>query len=483
MAEVERPRRFRILIIGRANAGKTTILRAVCGVDEEPDVYDREGNKITPVVDTHHPVHGEVNQATVISTRSTFRSAWRSIYARLLCRPPASILTAHPGEPEELNLAPSPPPRREPKSILSPSSLRGEHHIDYELRFPSNPGFVFHDSRGFESGAAEELELVRKFIQEQASLGSMSEQLHAIWYCFPADSNRLMTAAEKEFFNKIDTGTVPVVAVFTKFDALDSAAFTAVSGPGVPFEVAKEMASQHATEKFNAEVVPLIEGLAHPPKAVVCLRNMHDRKIPAVIQKAASELVERTEAALDTDVLRKLLVQAQCVNVELCMKGAVKSETMRAAQVNPNAYNPLQKKVIRDIFGWFPSIWVRATDTFINALTPWFSPLAPSMAPQLQVLFVGISMYNSLSLFTLLTLFLAAVIIAADSFWPSSDRHGGQSITTSITQYFQSNRADHVRMAILDALHHDKSSLEESLIQIALNNHLVSAGFGSIALS
>ncbi|KDQ08511.1 hypothetical protein BOTBODRAFT_118547 [Botryobasidium botryosum FD-172 SS1] len=262
MAEVERPERFRILIIGRANAGKTTVLRAVCGVDEEPEVYDREGNKVS---------------VSAIGGRG-----W---------------------------------------------GYRGEHHIDYELTFPSNPGFVFHDSRGFESGAAEELELVRKFIQEQSNLGSMSKQLHAIWYCFPADSNRLMTAAEKEFFNKIDTGTgklyeysiiaFPVIAVFTKFDALDSAAFTAVSGPGVPFEVAKEMASQHATEKFNAEILPLIESLAHPPKAVVCLRSI-------LSTHAASELVERTEAALDTDVLRILLVQAQRVNVELCMKAAVK---------------------------------------------------------------------------------------------------------------------------------------------------------------
>ncbi|KDQ09766.1 hypothetical protein BOTBODRAFT_36757 [Botryobasidium botryosum FD-172 SS1] len=540
MAEIERPQRFRILIIGRANAGKTTILRAVCGVDEEPEVYDREGNKITPVVEpeavpkvdhveeavietheapnpgevvsevpethhleevvseaptAHHPAHGEAHQAAPASTRSAFRSVWRSIYARLLCRPPVSILAAHlgepeelnlavssphrapapilathPKEPEELNLAPSSPPRGEPKSILSPSSLRGEHRIDYELRFPSNPGFVFHDSRGFESGAAEELELVRKFIQEQAALGSMNKQLHAIWYCFPAESNRLMTAAEKEFFNNIDTGRVPVIAVFTKFDALDSAAFTALSGPGVPFEAAKAMAPKHATEKFNVEILPLMESLAHPPKAVVCLRNMHDRKTPAVIQKAVSELVERTEAALDTNALKILLVQAQCVNVEICMKVAVKrGSIMRAAQgqVDPMISNSQQKKLIMKIFVWFPSIWARAADAFINALTPWFSPLAPSMAPPLQALFVGIT----------------AVIIAADSFWPSSDKHGRQSITTSLALYFQSNRADHVRMAISEHLHCDESSLKESLLQIALNNHLASAGPESIALS
>ena len=36
---------FRILVIGRANAGKTTILEKVCGVDKgaKPIIYDRNG--------------------------------------------------------------------------------------------------------------------------------------------------------------------------------------------------------------------------------------------------------------------------------------------------------------------------------------------------------------------------------------------------------------------------------------------------------
>ncbi|KDQ20555.1 hypothetical protein BOTBODRAFT_95966, partial [Botryobasidium botryosum FD-172 SS1] len=117
--EIKRPERFRILIIGRANAGKTTILRAVCGAEGEPDVYDRDGNKVRGF-------------APPITHTYTF-------------------------------------------------SQRGEHNVEHSLMFPSSPGFVFHDSRGFESGAVDELELVRKFIQDKASLGSMSNQLHAIW--------------------------------------------------------------------------------------------------------------------------------------------------------------------------------------------------------------------------------------------------------------------------------------------------------------
>lgn len=39
---------FRILVIGRANAGKTTILEKVCGVERgsKPVIYDRDDNEI-----------------------------------------------------------------------------------------------------------------------------------------------------------------------------------------------------------------------------------------------------------------------------------------------------------------------------------------------------------------------------------------------------------------------------------------------------
>lgn len=38
--------RFRVLIIGRANAGKTTILNSVCGTKKDPVIYDSTGKKV-----------------------------------------------------------------------------------------------------------------------------------------------------------------------------------------------------------------------------------------------------------------------------------------------------------------------------------------------------------------------------------------------------------------------------------------------------
>jgi len=39
-------KRFRILVIGRANAGKTTLLKRVCNTTEEPCIYDENNNDL-----------------------------------------------------------------------------------------------------------------------------------------------------------------------------------------------------------------------------------------------------------------------------------------------------------------------------------------------------------------------------------------------------------------------------------------------------
>ena len=38
--------RFRILVIGRANAGKTTLLQRVCNTTEDPCIFDENDNNL-----------------------------------------------------------------------------------------------------------------------------------------------------------------------------------------------------------------------------------------------------------------------------------------------------------------------------------------------------------------------------------------------------------------------------------------------------
>ena len=43
-------KQFRILVIGRANAGKTTILRKVCNTTGNPIIFDPNGKKVNDMV-------------------------------------------------------------------------------------------------------------------------------------------------------------------------------------------------------------------------------------------------------------------------------------------------------------------------------------------------------------------------------------------------------------------------------------------------
>ncbi|KIK19650.1 hypothetical protein PISMIDRAFT_682841 [Pisolithus microcarpus 441] len=43
---IDRISRFRILVMGRANAGKTTILQRVCNLTDQPEVFNGKGEKV-----------------------------------------------------------------------------------------------------------------------------------------------------------------------------------------------------------------------------------------------------------------------------------------------------------------------------------------------------------------------------------------------------------------------------------------------------
>lgn len=48
----EKYRHFRILVIGRANAGKTTLLKRVCNTTDEPCIYDEKSNSLVRLLPT-----------------------------------------------------------------------------------------------------------------------------------------------------------------------------------------------------------------------------------------------------------------------------------------------------------------------------------------------------------------------------------------------------------------------------------------------
>jgi hypothetical protein len=59
---------------------------------------------------------------------------------------------------------------------------RGEHEIEHEITFANHDGYVFHDSRGFECGEENELQIVQDFVRRRSRETILNERLHAIWF-------------------------------------------------------------------------------------------------------------------------------------------------------------------------------------------------------------------------------------------------------------------------------------------------------------
>jgi hypothetical protein len=81
------------------------------------------------------------------------------------------------------------------------------HNIEDELIFTNHDEYIFHDSRGLESGSEEELQIVHDFVRRKSQEVRLEDRLHAIWfvpldlysckftksyvrYCIPMDNNR-----------------------------------------------------------------------------------------------------------------------------------------------------------------------------------------------------------------------------------------------------------------------------------------------------
>ncbi|KAG2058355.1 hypothetical protein BDR06DRAFT_1018556 [Suillus hirtellus] len=249
--------RFRILVIGRANAGKTTILQRVCNTRDNPKIYNNAGEQID-----------------------------------------VAVLTASRG--------------------------RGLHDIENEMVFESNRGFIFHDSRGFEAGGTSEFEQVKAFISRRSKEAKIKDQLHAIWYCIPMDEAcRSFTAAEKKFFSECDTGSksqssVPVIVLFTKFDALYDVEFSKLRAEGKSRKDARALAPKQAEESFpNGPQLKFLKEVRWPPKCHVCLSNMERDDADC------RTLIERTAGTLDNEVLQQIFVSTQQTNLEICMRYGV----------------------------------------------------------------------------------------------------------------------------------------------------------------
>ena len=64
----------------------------------------------------------------------------------------------------------------------SNSYAQGVHDINQAFESPNHPGLLIHDSRGWQAGSDQELELIAQFLRHRAFQKDPAEALHVIWY-------------------------------------------------------------------------------------------------------------------------------------------------------------------------------------------------------------------------------------------------------------------------------------------------------------
>ncbi|KAN0115583.1 hypothetical protein V8E52_006702 [Russula decolorans] len=205
--------RFRVLIIGRRNAGKTTILEKMTGSDvgAKPVIRDKEG--------------------------------------RLVDDP----------------------------TLVKAGLERGMSVIDYEITYPSSPRFVFHDSRGIEAGAESDshgveghdklrIEYIQKFIDDRAQQTRLEDQLHAIWFCMPMDTPRVPSDEFELAFLENVNSNVPVIAVLTKYEALVARVKDEYKG--------RQVVKSDTLNYAKKNILDPLKNVTHAPAAIV---QTHDK--------------------------------------------------------------------------------------------------------------------------------------------------------------------------------------------------------------
>ncbi|KAJ7210427.1 hypothetical protein GGX14DRAFT_450668, partial [Mycena pura] len=189
-------------------------------------------------------------------------------------------------------------------------------HIENQLIFKSNPKFIFHDSRGFQSGSVLEMESVKAFITERASKNTLSDKLHVIWYCLPTDSFMQLSAAEFQFFNTDIAGEVPIIVIFTKFGGLAIRAYAELRDEMSIIEAKKRM-TEKALEMLTTDFIEPLKSMRFPPSDYVRLEDMLKET------SNCDELIEKTVKVL-TNTLGLLFVSVQQNNIDFCMQYAVR---------------------------------------------------------------------------------------------------------------------------------------------------------------
>jgi len=133
---------------------------------------------------------------------------------------------------------------------------------------------------------------------------------------------------------------VPVVLIFTKFDALELKCYSKLREEGKSHEEASIQVPELANKTLQEKYLPRVLGANFPPKTYLCLSgkisyaHKFKKKFSQTLgldkeENQCFELSEKTMNTLNNDVLVNLFVSTQKNNLNLCIEQAIKLVTFQ----------------------------------------------------------------------------------------------------------------------------------------------------------
>ncbi|KAG1808963.1 uncharacterized protein BJ212DRAFT_1579820 [Suillus subaureus] len=212
------------------------------------------------------------------------------------------------------------------EEALTSHDKPGEANIDTEFISKQNDNFVLHDSKGFEPGEEDNVQIVLNFIQRRISEPALKDQLHAVWLCFeiPRAGGRLLETGMEAFLTlkrNGKLGNIPVVAVFTKYDMLIERMERTLDGPSLKRlsdDAIKKLVNKKADAELKNICIQPLQKFAGRHVPCAAISKDHKETLVPLIQ--VTENLVRQHFAFEASVMTSI---AQRVDPGLKMNASI----------------------------------------------------------------------------------------------------------------------------------------------------------------
>jgi len=313
---------------------------------------------------------------------------------------------------------------------------------------------------------------MKEFIADRAKTTFLKKRIHAIWYCIPMDKlDRAIQRSEEMFFAECNPGNIPIVVLFTKFDALVPVALgkLAPADRQLPIQERLLKAKLLIDGIFDrADVWGRLSKMTYPPKSCVRIEGLHRSN------EGCNSLLENTAAVLSEEALQMLLVSAQETNIALCVSYAAKWMIHNVEKAYRSAFplHDMGKVQLHFLALWFPHLKVSSSwwswewwwDLDMELVDEHHTSLLDNEAQLLdsntqrkfatwkQILQAGVD----------------AILILEHSFY-LSELNDPQPVSTAAKKYIASNTPISVGKALKDVLKQYNKASEEDKVAMVLN--------------